>query len=195
MNNDFDKYKKSKKVIANMIEQFYTTYISLEEADKLGIKYNNDDIVNNYIVCVANNHLPEGYYIWSLLKIDDSIITYHELYKIMESIKNEQYDKYTDYNRIYLNNCMLIIDMIKKYYSYSLIINGNLKYDIEYDEYLDVADGKIATCFHQFESAGESAWQLLNIKQPVIAMSKINEIENNVHNKLLDKAKRLKLDK
>ena len=198
MNKYFDKYIQSNIVLAKMIGQFYDDYIFIEDADRLNISYEGEDVANGYLKCISNTFLPEGYYIWNILNIKEPIITYKHLWNKMDNLRYEEYDN-RDYQKIYLDNCLVIISMIKKYYKHHVIINGEIDKKIKYDKFLDVDEGKIDTCFHQFEDAGESAWQLLDLDSPIVALSTVNELESNIQKQLLEKTceqvKKLRLDK
>ena len=184
MRENFDKYLISKIVLSKMVAQFYSSYISVEEADELNINYSEGDIKNNYVECVFNNLLPEGNYIWNILGIECDAITFDELWNKMDEIREEVIDKEIDYYKIYLNNALLIIDMIKKYYNHTISVNQAKKYNLNYVD-LDEFDDKVMTCFHEFEGAGESAWYLLGINKPIIARSEIDNIQNNIKKEIM----------
>lgn len=184
MRENFDKYLMSKIVLSKMVAQFYSSYISVEEADELNIEYNEGDIKNNYIECIFNNFLPEGNYIWNLLDIKKDVITFEEIWNKMDEIREEAFDKEKDYYKIYLNNALLIIDMVKTYYNHTISVNQAKKYNLNYVD-LDEFDDRVMTCFHEFEGAGESAWYLLGINKPIIARSEIDNIQNNIKKEIM----------
>ena len=192
MKEYFDKYIRSKIVLSKMIAQFYDSYISLDDAKELNIKYDKDDVKNNYVVCIENNFLPEGNYIWNLLNINNDVITYKNLWNKMEEIREETYDYSKDYRKLYLDNALLVIDMVKKYYKYEISVDEAKRYCLVYDEYLDELEGKVSACHHLFEGAGEAVWYLLGIEKPIVALSEIENMEKDLKKEILNyKVKKL----
>ena len=192
--NDFKEYKFAKVALCKLICQFYDYYLPKEEAKKLGINYEDNEIFNSYdkVNCVYHRYYPEGLYIWDKLGIDKPIITMMEMWKVENNVAKELYKEDIDYAKEATELKLIDLYMITDYYKSYLDRKFADEQKIEYDENLDEIDGRIEGSDHLFESAGEYAWNLLGFERNFIPLSELLEVEKDLQKQLLTKRKVLK---
>lgn len=86
-----------------------------------------------------------------------------------------------DYRKENLELKMALALMVQQFYSWRITPEEAEQYNIKYDK-----DDKYVECyFHTFESAGERAWRMLGLDNPIIGESEMWELTDNLRNKLL----------
>lgn len=181
----FDDYKKAKLVLNKLICQFYDYSLKKDKANELGINYTEDDILNSYneISCVFHRYTPEGIYAWYKLGIKEPIILLNDMWKL-QRIKEKRL-KNIDYYNEYLELKLIDLYLVEKYYERSIPIDDAKKIGIDYYYCFDEYDGLIEGYDHLFESAGEEAWDLFDLKNSFVPRSKIYELEKELTNEKL----------
>lgn len=72
--------------------------------------------------------------------------------------------------------------MIQQFYDWRIEPEEASKYNIEYDP-----DDEYVTCyFHMFESAGERAWNMLGLEEPIISETKMWDLTKKFREELLE---------
>lgn len=196
MKKSFYDYLNSKQCLYGMIGQFYETRIPIEQAKELGI--NTDNIAFTYFgktsVC-SHNYTSEGLLAWDYLELEKAFIGYDELFDLRTKLKEEKINPNIDYYEKYLKNCILLLDMTKKYFSTTITREEAEKNKVSFDEEYDELDDQIDVCYHIFESAGERTWLFFGFENPLIAKSTIDDKRNEYAEKLFiyknNKGKRL----
>lgn len=180
MEDYFEKYKKSKISLCRMINQFLTCYISIDKAKKLNLNIDNEYfMINNYVeVCTHGNSL-EGNKAWKFLGLNREYISHNEILELENKIYYDEQICDMDYHMMYLEICILLIDLVTKYYSKKLSIEDANRLNIDYKTNSDVIDGHILICDNLCESAGESVWSLLNINEDRVVLARFTEIKNH----------------
>lgn len=184
MENYFDKYTQAKKTLFFMVSKNYETSISKEEADKYHITYSNNDMnIEKKVNVYFHNYEPLGEKAWHLLKLDNSIISLSNFWKID---LNEQEDVKKNYQKEYLEICLLVLKIASEKYSYSIYKEAADKMHIVYD-YNDLdRDSTIEIYDHFYEVAGLKTWQLLEIDKDKVPSKVFKDKEKNIKKKLLE---------
>ena len=192
----FDKYKEAKKCLVQMVGQFYSYYLPKEIADELEIIYDKKDVkYNDKVELYFHEYKAEGLLAWQLLELKNKFVTFDDLCTKRSNIRNEN-RKDTDYQELYLRMSILLSDMVMHYYSKKIPISEAKRLGIKYNDYYDEDENMIEVCDHLFEGAGESAWQLLELKNPIIGKSIVSGIRDFYKDNLIinehEKIKELK---
>ena len=185
MENSFEKYKQAKLVLYHMIGQMYNYNITEKEASKLGIPYREDENTFNRIEVCYHYFDPLGERAWQLLELDNSMITYDELWDLEKNVKREKFDKNKNYAYKALKIELLLLYMILDYYSHEISKEEADNRNIKYDDVFDLDNDKVKVCDHYCETAGEQAWNLFNIENNYVANSYLEDMKNDIKNKLL----------
>ncbi len=182
----FMEYKKSKYTLFKLVCQFYNVSYSSKKCNDLGLEYTDRDKPNDLdsIHFVYHSYTPEGLYIWKVLGLSKPIYSIHEIWDLMDRIKDEK-ELNKDYERESYELKLLCLSEVKRFYKYEMSVEDAKKGNIEYDEDIDEFEGKIEGCDHIFEGAGESAWNLFGLEKNFEPMSKFYKIENEYENKIL----------
>ena len=185
MEEYFNEYLKAKRVLSLLVLQFYDYRISIKDAEKYGLIYSESDIKFDAVDCLCHLFNPEGERLWQILGYNKPIITREEFYKNYENVKNEKINPEINYYEEYLKMSLIIAHMVRTYYKYDISVENAKKCGVEYNED-DVFDGKIYAVHHLYESAGESAWNFLDLDEPVILSDVVYDKQEEIRNKLLD---------
>jgi len=199
MSKYFYEYLYSKYVLCKFVCQFYDYNLSKEEADKLGIKYDENDIYNplDELRCVFHRYIPEGMYIWNELGIDKPIITLKEMFDRTKNVHTESINEEMDYYLASRKLKMIDLSIFERNYGSKIERKKADECNIEYDEAIDEDNGYIIGYEHLFESAGEHFFSLFGFEENFVPYSKIEKIEKELLNQLMEesKTKELKLKK
>lgn len=79
---------------------------------------------------------------------------------------------------------LTLLSMIRQFYNYKITHEEANEYNVQYDEE-DVSDGFIQCYFHLFESSGERAWKMLGLSNVIVSESELEELENELRERLL----------
>ncbi len=185
----FEKYKEAKMCLYQMIGQFDYYYLKLNDANYFGVHYNEEEIKNDgsIIVCF-HDYDSDALRTWELLELKKPIITYEYLWNKRMNLRLEK-RKDIDYYDKYINMGILISDLVLKNYSNTMPKENAERLFLKYDSDLDEDDNIVTTCHHKFESAGESAWRFLEIEDPIVGRSIVENIRNDFRDKLMNKEK------
>lgn len=183
MQNYFKEYMQAKLALFYMTGETYWAAISQKEAKKNNVKYTNNDLnINKKVNVCFHAYDPIAEKSWHVFNIDDAMISFSNYWKI--NIDEEE-DKTKDYQKDYLELCLLVLKMSRECYSF--VVNTEIadRMGIKYvkDE---VNNGKVRIYTHYFEVAGEKFWQLLNINEEKVAASVINTKQAVIKKKLLE---------
>lgn len=74
---------------------------------------------------------------------------------------------------------MALLNMIEQFYEWKITIEEARKYNIKCNPENDYVN----CYFHLFESAGEKAWQLLGLKNPIVTVEDLWKLEKELRNK------------
>ena len=188
MDNYFNKYLKSKLSLYKMVNQFLNCYITIEKANELNIKENNDYFIyDNFVEVCFHNYSSEGILAWKYLNIKNNFISHEEICDLIEKLYQEEFINNIDYYEIYLKICVLLIDMVELFYKRKISVKDANKYNIKYDDFYDEYNGEVEVCDHLFEGAGESVWCLLDIDNNMIGRNIFDEKRKYFVDELLNK--------
>ena len=182
--DNFEKYKKAKLALYKMVAQFYSEGLPLDIADGLEILYEKKDVKNNNVEVLFHNYDSDGLLAWQYLELRNSIILIDDFYNKQYNLRYEN-RKNIDYENIYLKISLLVANLTLKHYSKIISLEDANTFRIKYNSDFDLEDNSVEVCDHLFEGAGESAWELFEIKDHIIGKSIIEGIKNNYRNKLL----------
>jgi len=189
---DFENYLQAKIVLNQLACQFYKNDISEYRARQLGICYTNDDIFNSLgnVACVFHRYTPEGLYIWNKLGITKPILLMRDMWEYRRKKAIKARDK--DYRKEYLEIKLACLNMVEEYYKSETTIESTNKTNLKYNVDIDLSDGIIEGYYHNHESAGEAAWNLLGIEDDFISLSELDKIKNQLISEMLIKSKIIK---
>lgn len=194
MINYFNEYKEAKISLCRMVNQFLTCYINIESAKQLNINIENEYfIINNYIEVCAHGNSIEGHKAWKLLGLTRDFISHEEILNLENIIHYEKKTSDIDYYERYSNIVILLIDLVTKYYSKELSIEDANKIKLKYNANSDILNNHIVICDNLYESAGESVWSLLNIKENCIPITSFFEIKKQFIDSLNNSNKKVKV--
>ena len=182
----FIKYKKAKLALLKIVCQFYSIKLTKKEIEELNLNCNQCDKTDDFdcVDLIYHGYTPEGLYIWEKLGFKKPIYNLYEAWDLMDKIRYEKEDN-INYYRESLELELICINVVKRNYKYSIDIEDAKKNKIEYDEDIDEFNGKIEGCDHYFEGAGETVWNLFDLEDPFVPMSKFYKIEKDLENKIL----------
>ena len=183
MEDYFNKYIDAKNCLLNMISQFYTVYISKENIYKENILEDDKyDIDENFIEVCFHDFSSDGLLAWNYLNLNNNFIYYSELNDIKNNLRNEKKEDSKDYYLEYLKISILLIDMVKKFYSKKISINDLKKINVDINKENIEFDKEIVLCDNIGESAGESIWRLFEIDKNIVSENVFNTIRENYSN-------------
>ena len=185
----FEKYKDAKMCLYHMVEDLYYYYLDIEEAKKLNVCCNNEEIVkgNNIIVCY-HQYNPYGLRMWELLKLKKPIITFPELCIARENHRIEK-RRNIDYYDKYLDAGILIADEVLRTLSTPIPKEKAEMDHVRYNSEQDEKDDIVYVCQHNFLTSGQSAWRLFGIEDPIVGRSVIENIRKDFESKLINEEK------
>ena len=156
--DDYEKYIEAKKCLFNMVIQFFSVDILINELDS--------NLESDYIELCSHQFSSDGLLAWKYLNLDKDFYILEEMW----DLKNE---------------LILLIEMTTRYYSKKYSVEELEKYNIKYDED-DEYGGKVDMCRHNCESAGESVWNLFNIDKELVSRSVFDNIRIKYEKELLN---------
>ena len=182
----FEEYKKSKVALCHMALQVYGTSIKTDEADRMHIKYNKDDVnfLNEIDVC-SHEYNPMGERVWQVLNIEKPVITFEELWNYLELFANEPRKENINYYKEYLKISLLLVYLVLDYYSCTITKEEADNRKLNYDEVFDLEHNEVSVCHHYFEGAGEHAWRLFELEDDIIPVSQFEDKKYELKQKLL----------
>lgn len=182
----FEEYKKSKLALAHMALQVYGTSISIDKANDMKIKYKKQDIdfLNEIDVCF-HNYNPIGERVWQVLKLENPIITYKELWNYLELFGNESKKENINYYKECLKIELLLIYLVLDYYSFTITREEADSRKLNYDDVFDIENNEVSVCYHYFEGAGEHVWRLFKLNEDIVPASQFESKKEELRKKLL----------
>ena len=173
--DDYEKYVEAKKCLFNMIIQFFSIDILINELES--------NIESDYICICSHQFSSDGLLAWKYLNLDRDYYTLDEIFDLKKEYN--YIDNTIDYYTEYLKMSILLIEMTTRYYSKKYSVEELEKYNIKYDED-DEYGGKVDMCRHNCESAGESVWNLFNIDKELVSRSVFDNIRIKYEKELLN---------
>ncbi len=173
--DDYEKYVEAKKCLFNMIIQFFSIDILINELES--------NIESDYICICSHQFSSDGLLAWKYLNLDRDYYTLDEIFDLKKEYN--YIDNTVDYYTEYLKMSILLIEMTTRYYSKKYTVEELEKYNIKYDED-DEYGGKVDMCRHNCESAGESVWNLFNIDKELVSRSVFDNIRIKYEKELLN---------
>ncbi len=175
--DDYEKYIEAKKCLFNMVIQFFSVDILINELDS--------NLESDYIELCSHQFSSDGLLAWKYLNLDKDFYILEEMWDLKNELRHETMDNYKDYYTEYLKMSILLIEMTTRYYSKKYSVEELEKYNIKYDED-DEYGGKVDMCRHNCESAGESVWNLFNIDKELVSRSVFDNIRIKYEKELLN---------
>lgn len=167
----FNEYKNAKICLYMIIGQFLNVNLPSSEAGKYGVSYIYGEKVLDTIDVCYHDFKSEGLLAWNYLGIDEPFIKLNEIWERRRKIKDEVIDENIDYYQMYLKMSILLIDMVIKYYKFSISSEEAEFNNVECDLDVDEISNEVDVCHHYYESAGETVWNFFNIESPIVGQS------------------------
>ena len=185
--NYFEKYKEAKICLYSMISQFYNSNLSLEKAKELN--YSNSPMFSyrNYVEVCFHNFESNALLAWDYLNFNKDYYSHEEIWEKRQNVKYEEKKDSIDYEEKYLKMSILLIDMIKENYGYSVTLTEANELNIPFDDD-DELDNEVSACYHLFETAGEITWNFFEIEEPIVGKSIFDKKRELLTKKLLEKS-------
>lgn len=179
----FEKYKQAREALCILIVQFFSDTISSGVADELNIDaYTYNNILDNSVEVCFHGYDSIALHAWEIIGIEKPFISYDELF---DKLSKEQIMD-IDYRSKYLEAAIVVTEIVLNHYSRKMSETEAKKYNVKYDRYLDAFDGEVSVCDHFFESAGEHAWHLFDIKDVIVGNSVFQKLGDNCKDELLN---------
>lgn len=195
MEDYFNKYLMAKLSLYKMVSQFLNSYLSLDEVKKRQLEIDEEYFIyGNYQEVCFHNFKSEGVLAWKYLDLKKDYITHREIWDLEFNLKNTKLDPNIDYYEEYLKISILLIDMTKKYYEYTITLEDAQKNNIKYND-IDELYNQICVCYNYSESAGESVWNLFNIDNDMIGTSIFEKIRTECVSELIKNKEKEKVKK
>ena len=193
MNNGFKEYRLAKSCLYKMVLQFYTTSISLEEANNRNISVFYEDLgYNNSVEVCFHDFKSDGILAWNYLDLYKDYISKGEIWDKLAFMKYEHVSDSYDYRKDYLRICILLIDMVLDNCLYKTSLEEAIKENASFDKHDDVFNDEVYLFDRTFDDDLESVWALFGFDNKVVGRSSFENKREKYVNELLNKKDKIR---